>query len=338
MRRSLAAIAGTGHTATERHHFSRTGACARPGRMASSTVRRAIMCSPIAGRVNLSRPYRGDHVILLAPRCPAGCRDITAIGMSGTNLNRASSGLFFDRLAGRTRLPTPAAHADRTWMPATTTPIDDRRSRLERILALARLSLAVLAALVLRIDPLAVVTALPALPSLIMAYTLYSWAAAVAVAVVNRDSSRSASSCNASTSAGPCSSPASPRVPPTPSSSSSSSSSLAPRTGGASRKVSRPGRDGGAAARSVLTGIRRIPHAARGRPLGARGGAIRVCGRTRDPDWLSGRRTASRAGAVRGGRPCVGGGQSRRRSAGQHRCHAPRAHGHVSGSSGTTSL
>ena len=72
-------------------------------------------------------------------------------------------------------------------MPATTTPFDDRRSRLERILALARLSLAVLAALVLRIDPLAVVTALPALPSLIMAYTLYSWAAAVAVAVVNRD-------------------------------------------------------------------------------------------------------------------------------------------------------
>ena len=46
-------------------------------------------------------------------------------------------------------------------MPATTTPFDDRRSRLERILALARLSLAVLAALVLRIDPLAVVTALP---------------------------------------------------------------------------------------------------------------------------------------------------------------------------------
>ena len=72
-------------------------------------------------------------------------------------------------------------------MPATTTPLDDRRSRLERILALARLSLAVLAALVLRIDPLAVVTALPALPSLIMAYTLYAWAAAVAVAVVTRD-------------------------------------------------------------------------------------------------------------------------------------------------------
>ena len=59
-------------------------------------------------------------------------------------------------------------------MPATTALIDDRRNRLERILALARLSLAVLAALVLRIDPLAVVTALPALPSLIMAYTLYS--------------------------------------------------------------------------------------------------------------------------------------------------------------------
>jgi signal transduction histidine kinase len=63
---------------------------------------------------------------------------------------------------------------------------DSRRARLERVLALARLSLAVLVGLVFLLDPVTFQGSAASVPALLLPFTLYALVAAILVAVLTR--------------------------------------------------------------------------------------------------------------------------------------------------------